>query len=81
MQWQDIVLTLGQFIFIVALIPALNHNHKPPFTTSVINTLVLFLYVVVYITLSLWFTALMTLGLGICWFVLAWQKKSKSNQS
>jgi len=75
MHWQDIVLTTGQIIFIIALIPALKHEHKPPFSTSILNTLVLFSFAAVYITLSLWFAAFTTAAVGLLWLVLALQKK------
>jgi hypothetical protein len=77
MQWRDIVLTCGQIIFIIALVPAIKHAHKPPFSTSILNTIVLFSFAFVYMTLSLWFAAISTTVVGILWFVLALQKKGK----
>jgi len=77
MHWQDIVLTAGQVIFIIALIPAIKHEHKPPFATSIINAGVLFGFVVVYISLSLWFASITTTAVGLLWLILAWQKKGK----
>jgi hypothetical protein len=77
MHWQDIVLTIGQIIFIIALIPAVKHKHKPPFSTSVLNGIVLFCFVIVYLSLSLWFAAITTAVVGVLWLTLAMQKKAE----
>jgi membrane glycosyltransferase len=77
MHWQDIVITCGQIIFIIALVPAIKHAHKPPFSTSILNTIVLISFAFVYVTLSLWFAAVTTAVVGILWFILAMQKKGK----
>jgi hypothetical protein len=77
MHWQDIIITIGQVIFIIALIPAIKHKHKPPFSTSILNAFVLFSFAVVYITLALWFAAITTAVVGALWMLLAVQKKSK----
>lgn len=77
MHWQDIILTCGQIIFIIALFPAIKHAHKPPFSTSILNTIVLVTFAFVYGTLSLWFAAVTTLVVGILWLILALQKKGK----
>jgi hypothetical protein len=76
MHWQDIVLTTGQILFIIALLPAIRHTHKPPFSTSILNAVVLFSFAVVYITLSLWFAACTTIVVGILWLFLAIQKRN-----
>ena len=77
MHWQDIVLTIGQVIFIIALIPAIKHKHKPPFLTSVLNGIVLFSFVIVYLSLSLWFAAITTAVVGGFLLSLAIQKKAE----
>lgn len=73
MHWQDIVLTVGQIIFIIALIPAIRNKQKPPFLTNILNAFVLFCFGVVYITLSLWFAAVTTCIVAILWLVLTVQ--------
>jgi hypothetical protein len=73
--WQDSILTVGQFFFIAALIPALKHKHKPPFVTSFMNASVLFIFAGVYVTLSLWFASITTAIVGVMWLVLAIQNK------
>lgn len=78
MHWQDVVITVGQIIFIIALIPAVKHQHKPPFPTSILNAIVLFSFAIVYITLSLWFASITTAIVGFLWLVLALQKKKNS---
>lgn len=72
-RWQDIVLTIGQIIFIIALIPAITHKHKPPFSTGILNAIVLVTFAIVYITLSLWFASVTTGIVAVLWFVLALQ--------
>jgi len=80
MHWQDSILTVGQIIFIIALIPALKHKHKPPFSTSILNSVVLLIFACVYTTLSLWFASFATATVGILWLVLGIQKK-KTNEA
>lgn len=72
-RWQDIVLTIGQIIFIIALIPAITHKHKPHFLTGILNAIVLVTFAIVYVTLSLWFAAITTGIVAVLWFVLALQ--------
>ena len=75
MHWQDIVLTIGQIIFIIALIPAIKNKQKPPFLTNILNALVLFCFAIVYITLSLWYAAITTCIVAILWLVLSVQSR------
>lgn len=76
--WQDWIITIGQALFIVALVPAVLAKEKPPLLTSLLSAAVLFVFGIVYITLSFWFAALSTTGTGVLWAILAFQKwKSK----
>jgi len=77
MVWQDIVLTAGTWIFIIALIPTLRGGEKPQFSTSVITGIILVIYAIVYATLELWISVFSTSALALAWFALAAQKKSK----
>ncbi len=81
MHWQDIVLTVGQIIFIIALIPAIIHKHKPALLTSVINGAVLLVFSFVYSNLSLWFTAITSFSVAIMWFLLAFQAFTTKDSS
>ena len=71
---QDLILTLGSLVFVVALIPTVLGKHKPALSTSVSTGLVLFVFVGVYISLRLWFTAATTFLTGSLWIALAVQK-------
>ncbi len=74
MHWQDFVLTIGQILFIIALIPSLTSKHKPAFKTSLINGVVLILFACTYISLSLTLGAIGTFITGVLWLILAYQK-------
>ena len=74
MPWQDIVLTIGSWIFIIALIPTLRDREKPQLSTSVVTGTVLLVYAFVYATLGLWISVVSTSALAIAWLVLALQK-------
>lgn len=54
MNWQDILLMLGGFVFAVALIPTLRSAEKPPRSTCILTALVLAAYAVAYVSLDLW---------------------------
>ena len=74
MTWQDIVLAVGAWVFIVALLPALFSKDKPPVSTSVLTGGILAVYVVVNVTLHLLLNAFSTGILSICWLTLGAQK-------
>jgi hypothetical protein len=72
--WQDYVISVGSFFFIVALIPSIISKDKPSLLTSVTTALILFIFSMTYVSLSLWFAATTTAGTSICWSILAMQK-------
>lgn len=72
--WQDIILTIGSLVFLVALIPSITSKDKPALMTSLMTGLVLFVFAMTYITLDLWFSAVTTALTGMLWLVLAVQK-------
>lgn len=75
MHWQDLVITLGSAMLLGSLVPMLSAQSKPPFWTSVASAAVLFGFAAVYLSLSLWFSAAVTLLSSIGWAVLAVQWK------
>lgn len=79
MHWQDIVLTAGTVIFIIALFPSVLSKDKPALSTSIMTGTVLIIFAYIYFTLSLWFSTLTTFITGAIWFILAAQKLKKSN--
>ena len=77
MSWQDIVFTVGSFIFTIALIPAIKSKDKPPIKTSLTTSLVLFAFVVCYVSLGFYVSAISGGLTAICWFILFLQKYGK----
>lgn len=76
--WQDIVLTICIFVFNLALIPSVLGKSKPEVSTSIVTATFLTLTVVVYISLSLWFSATMQAINASLWTALAIQKMKQT---
>lgn len=80
MKWQEIILTLGQIIFIIALLPSVFSEDKPEIWTSILTGLVAFSIAITYITLSLPIAAI-SAGLNtVFWTILAIQKYKQNKQ-
>lgn len=77
MIWQDFVFTIGAWTFIIALLPAIFGNNKPPASTSLINGLVLIFFSIAYFSFELWLSAVSAALLALAWLLLGWQKYSK----
>lgn len=78
---QDLILTLGSLVFVIALMPSIVSKNKPALSTSTLTSLVLFIFAGVYISLHLWFAAFTTSLTGTQWLILAVQKYKQSKQS
>ncbi len=74
MPWQDWIFTIGQIIFIFALIPTIRGKDKPAFSTSLISTLIILTFSATYFSLELWGSAIFALINAVCWGILAFQK-------
>lgn len=74
MHWQDLVITFGQIIFSIALLPMIFSKDKPALVSSSVTGLVLMVYAITYTTIQFWFGAAMTTLTGIIWLILAYQK-------
>jgi heme O synthase-like polyprenyltransferase len=84
MIWQDIVLSIGQWIFVIALLPSVFGNDKPALSSSVLTGAVLAVFAFVYATLGLWSSVAAGSAISITWFILAWQqyrRKKKETSS
>jgi hypothetical protein len=77
MLWQDLVLSAGSWLFIIALIPSILGKHKPPVSTSILTGSVLAAFSLTYATLELWLSVASTALLSLAWFILAAQKARK----
>ena len=74
MVWQDFVFFIGQWIFIIALIPTLRAKEKPQISTSLVTAVTLAVFAVTYFTLGLWLSATASASIAGAWFILAVQK-------
>jgi len=72
--WQDLVFTVGSFIFFVALLPAAKAKEKTPISTSLVTGSVLASFCFAYATLGLWLAAVTTIITALMWCTLAIQK-------
>lgn len=80
MVWQDVVLTVGAVLFIIALIPAVRSREKPSIFTSFLSAAVLTSFEVVYISLEFWFALIVNGCLATLWFIIGLQKLSQSHK-
>ena len=74
MHWQQIILGLGQIVFVIALIPSLVSNQKPEIWTSIITGLVALSITITYFSMSLIFAAISASVNFIIWSILAIQR-------
>lgn len=73
--WQDYVLTAGSVVFILALLPAVFSDAKPPKATCLTTAAVLYVFALTDVTLHLYLTAAITALTAWTWSVLAIQKR------
>jgi len=74
MHWQDWVITIGQIIFIVSLIPTLKGKDKPPVSTSVPTGIVLLVFGITQYSLGLVASTFTSAILGTLWIAVGVQK-------
>lgn len=75
MHWQDIIFSVGAWVFAIALVPSIMHRtDKPALSSSVLTAGFLTLYVPSYMTLHLWVSGVSTAMVAIAWWILAYQK-------
>ena len=75
MTWQDIVIAVGQLLFVLALIPSLVTVLKPPRLTCALTGTVLLLFSGTFLSLGLWYSAATAFACGTCWLVLFFQDR------
>jgi uncharacterized membrane protein len=79
-QWQDLVLTIINFGFIVTAIPAIMRNYqlkeaKSQSLSMYLSTAVLLTVMAyVFFTLDMLLSSVSTAGTGIMWYILTYQK-------
>lgn len=74
MHWQDIVISMCQIGFFIALIPSIRSHHKPAAITSIMNFVLVFIVATCLLTLELWFSAITAYLVDVSWLILAIQK-------
>jgi uncharacterized membrane protein len=74
MHWQDLIFTVGQIIFVFALIPTIRGKSKPALSSSIITGSILLILALTYLTLGLWFSTLASIATSANWWILAFQK-------
>jgi hypothetical protein len=78
--WQDLVLTIINFGFMITAIPAITRNYqmkeaKSQSLSMYLSTAVLLsVMAYVFFTLDLFYSCVSTAGTGLLWFVLTFQK-------
>ena len=71
--WQEVVFTVGGFMFFVALLPSIFSDNKPALSTSLMTASFLSLFVVAFAKLDLWWSAgAQALG-ALAWWILTIQ--------
>lgn len=76
--WQDFVLAISILGFNIALIPSIVSKHKPHVSTGVLTVIFQLSAFVVFVSLSLWYSAAMSFLNAILWTVLVIQKLTDS---
>ena len=74
MSWQDIIIAVGQWIFLIALLPSIVSKNKPALSTSILTGTVLGVFAFTYATLGFWTSTISTILVSGAWITLAVQK-------
>jgi len=79
--WHDVVLSVSVLAFNLALLPSLIGKQKPRMATSIMTALFLIPEVIVFFSLSLWYSFSMALLNALFWLMLAIQRYAQVNAS
>lgn len=77
MIWQDMVISIGVFIMMAAMIPSIRSKNKPAKATSLTTGVILTTYFICFATLGLWLSAISEMILAAMWYVLFFQVKRR----
>jgi len=75
--WQDWVITIGQLLFFVALLPSIFSQDKPNRWSSLMTGLIMAVFAYTFLTLGLLWSASTSVLVSIAWFTLFFQKLKK----
>jgi len=81
MHWQDWVFAIGGFFVLVSLIPTIRAEQKPALTTSLMTTVLVFIFASTMVTLHLVLAAVTNYGISLAWGVLAYQGYRQQQRS
>lgn len=73
---QDYIFAIGSICFIIALIPTIRSQDKPPLFTSWLTATILTIFSITYLSLDLKYAATTTAITALCWWIIFWQKDS-----
>lgn len=73
MMWQDVVMTLGQFAFGIALIPTIKANKPPTKGTCLATAVIATIYIPTLLSLGLKVSFLATILVATNWWILFYQ--------
>jgi len=71
--WQDTVISIGQVIFLLALLPSIFSKNKPAWGTSFLTALILSIFAFTFWTLSLKWGMISSGMVALGWWVLFFQ--------
>ena len=79
MNWQDIIITVGNLVFSISLIPQVYSGFKEKtgpikYQTSVPTVIILYAFVLVFYSLQLYFSAIISGLTGTMWLLLFIQR-------
>ena len=80
MFWQDWVFTIGNWVFILALLPSVWSKSKPALLTSLSTCVVLLTFALAFATMGLFLTALSTVVSSLVWGILFFQQMRRSHE-
>ena len=75
--WQDLVFSLGQCLFIAALVPAVLSAQKPPKSTCLLTGMVLTMFALTFLTLGLKVSAVSSGISALMVIILLLQKRQR----
>lgn len=77
----DLIFTIGSLAFLFALLPSLLYENKPETKTSAITATVLYSFMLNYIALGLYMSAVVVFFTAIGWTILYFQVKRRNKNA
>ncbi len=79
MNWQDLIITIGNLVFSISLIPQIYHGFKEKtgpikYQTSVPTVIFLYAFIFAFYSLHLYFSAIVSALTGTMWLLLFIQR-------